>query len=207
MITVIPAVLEKTIEDIRAKVERIRAYTDMIQLDVMDGSFVPNTTFNTPSLLADLPIQMEVHLMIQRPVLFVNSWALPNVTRLIVHFEAVDNMPHMIEHMRKTGKQVGIAINPHTSTFELKPYLNDIDLVLVMGVEPGFSGQNFQKDVLEKIKEIKKLRPDVLVEVDGGVNAHNRDMLIEAGADILAAASFLWKSEDLGAALTQLRGE
>lgn len=206
MVQVIPAVLEKTLEDIRAKVEIIKKYTDMIQLDVMDGAFVPNTTFNTPSALADLPINMEVHLMIQRPVLFVNSWALPNVKRLIVHFEAVDNMEHMIEHMRNTGKEVGVAINPHTSTFELKPFINDIDLVLVMGVEPGFSGQNFQYDVLEKIKEVKKLRPDVLVEVDGGVNANNRNAIVEAGADILAAASAVWKADDLGAALTELKG-
>lgn len=205
MITVIPAILEKTFEDIRDKVERIRPFTNMIQLDVMDGAFVPNTTFNTPSRLAELPIDMEVHLMIARPVLFVNSWALPNVKRLIVHYEAVDNMPHMIEHMRKTGTQVGIAINPHTSTFELKPYINDIDLVLVMGVEPGFSGQNFQYDVLEKIKEVKKLRPDVLVEVDGGVNMQNRNDIVAAGADILAAASFVWKAKDLGEAIAQLQ--
>jgi ribulose-phosphate 3-epimerase len=123
-----------------------------------------------------------------------------------VHFEAVDNMEHMIEHMRNTGKEVGVAINPHTSTFELKPFINDIDLVLVMGVEPGFSGQNFQYDVLEKIKEVKKLRPDVLVEVDGGVNANNRNAIVEAGADILAAASAVWKADDLGAALTELKG-
>lgn len=207
MVQVIPAVLEKTLEDIREKVERIRPYTDIIQLDVMDGMFVPNTTYNTPSALADLPITMEVHLMIQRPVLFVNSWALPNVKRLIVHYEAVDNMEHLIQHMRNTGKEVGIAINPHTSTFELKPYINDIDLVLVMGVEPGFSGQNFQYDVLEKIKEVKKLRPEVLVEVDGGVNSNNRNAIVEAGADILAAASAVWKAEDLGKAIQELKGE
>jgi ribulose-phosphate 3-epimerase len=207
MVHVIPAVLEKTIEGIREKVERIRPYTDIIQLDVMDGAFVPNETFRNPAQLRDLPITMEVHLMIERPVLFLNSWALPNVKRLIVHFEAVDNMEHMIQHMRQTGKEVGIAMNPGTSTYELKPYINDIDLVLIMGVDPGFSGQGFQKDVLEKIKEIKKFRPDVLVEVDGGVNADNRDAIVKAGADILAAASFVWKAPDLGVAMAALKGE
>ncbi len=206
MVEVIPAILEKTLEEIHEKVKRIRPYTKMIQLDVMDGAFVPNETFRNPWQLRDLPVTMEVHLMIERPVLFVNSWALPNVQRLIVHYEAVDNMEHLIQHIRQTGKKVGIAINPSTSTFELKPYINDIDLVVVMGVDPGFSGQSFQYDVLEKIKEVKKLRPDVLVEVDGGVNADNRDDIVAAGCDILAAASFLWKSEDLGAALAQLRG-
>jgi len=205
MTKIIPAILEKTLEEIQEKVQRIKPFTEMIQLDVMDGSFVPNTTFQNPAQLADLPIDMEVHLMIQRPVLFVNSWALPNVKRLIVHYEAVDNMPHLIQHIRTLGKQVGVAINPHTSTFELKEIIQDIDLVVVMGVEPGFSGQAFQYDVLEKIKEVKKLRPDVLVEVDGGVNDSNAKDIVEAGADILAAASFLWKAPDLAEAIGQLQ--
>lgn len=205
MIQVVPAILEKTEEAIREKVKLLESVTDFVQLDVMDGQFVPNTTFNQPSALADLPITMEVHLMIERPIFHLDSWALPNVSRIIVHYEALDNVAHTISHIRSLGKQVGIAINPATSTFDIKDYLSDIDMVVVMGVEPGFSGQQFQRDVLEKVKEIKKIRPDILIEVDGGVNSYTRNMIVKAGADILAAASFLWKAPDLKQAIAELR--
>lgn len=205
MITVIPAILEKTEADIRAKVKAIAKYTNVIQLDVMDGNFVPNTTFATPSALRDLPVSMEVHLMIERPIFHLDSWALPNVFRIIVHYEALDNVPDTIRHIRALGKEVAIAINPGTSTYDIKPYINDIDMVVVMGVEPGFSGQQFQRDVLEKVKELKKFRPELLIEVDGGVNGYSRNSIVKAGVDILAAASFLWKAEDMGEALKVLQ--
>jgi ribulose-phosphate 3-epimerase len=205
MIQVVPAILEKTEEAIREKVSLLKGITDFVQLDVMDGQFVPNTTFAQASRLADLPITMEVHLMIERPIFHLDSWALPNVSRMIVHYEAVDNVPHTISHIRGLGKQVGLALNPATSTFDIKEYLNDLDLVVVMGVEPGFSGQQFQRDVLEKVKEIKKMRPELLVEVDGGVNAYTRNNIVKAGTDILAASSFLWKAPDLKQAMIDLR--
>lgn len=207
MIQVIPAILEERLDDIKQKVERIRPYTDIIQLDVMDGEFVPNETFyRSPRLLADLPITMEVHLMIERPSLFLRQWALPNVKRLIVHEEAVSNMAECMHIVRDAGKEFAVAINPETSTFVLKEYINELDMVLIMGVNPGFSGQQFQKDVLEKIKEVKHMRPDVLVEVDGGVSVENRDMIVEAGVDILAAATAIWKSPDIGKTIAELRG-
>lgn len=205
MLTVVPAILEKTLPDIRAKVERIRPYAPFVQLDVMDGEFVPNITFRDPSLLADLPITMEAHLMIAHPELQVRSWALPNISRLIVHVEAVQNMEVMMQELRATGKEIGIALNPGTSTYTLHDIIHDIDMVVVMGVEPGFSGQKFIKDVLEKIKELKRMRPKLLVEVDGGVSEQTAPMIVQAGCDILAAASFLWNSVDLGAALEHLR--
>ncbi|MCW1929927.1 MAG: ribulose-phosphate 3-epimerase [Candidatus Kerfeldbacteria bacterium] len=205
MIQVVPAILEKTEEAIREKVSLLKGIADFVQLDVMDGQFVSNTTFLDASRLADLPVTMEVHLMIERPVFHLDAWALPNVSRMIVHYEALDNVSHTISHIRKLGKQVGIAINPGTSTFDIKEYLNDLDLVVVMGVEPGFSGQQFQRDVLEKVKEIKKIRPDMLIEVDGGVNSYTRNNIVNAGADILAAASFLWKAPDLKQAIADLR--
>lgn len=205
MIQVVPAILEKTEADIRSKIALLQGITDFIQLDVMDGQFVPNTTFNTPRSLADLPVTMELHLMIERPIFHLDAWALPNVSRMIVHYEALDNVEHTIKHIRSLGKQVGIALNPMTSSFELKDYIDDIDLVLVMGVDPGFSGQQFQRDVLEKIRELKKMRSDVLVEVDGGVNAYTRKGIVEAGADILAAASAIWKAPNVAQAMKELQ--
>lgn len=205
MIQVIPAVLEQTFEAVQKKVKRIKPFSSIIQLDVMDGVFVPNTTFNNPEQAATLDIVMELHLMIEKPELFVPRWSVPNVQRMIVHYEATANVGQMIKQIRGLGKEVGIAINPATSSHVLKDYVDDIDLVLVMGVDPGFSGQDFHYDVLEKIKEVKRLRPEVLVEVDGGVNGYTRKRIVDAGVDILAAASFIWNSDDIAGAINVLQ--
>lgn len=194
---VVPAILEKEIEPIQQKVELLQSITPFVQLDVMDNIFVPNSTFMDPAAIALLDITIEVHLMIDKPSLYVQQWALPNVSRIIVHQEASTNMEHLIELLKRTKKEIGIAINPSTSTHALKEILFDIDMVVVMGVEPGFSGQEFQKDTLEKIYEIKSARPEVLVEVDGGVNRQTAQSIVDAGADVLAAASAFWNAENI----------
>lgn len=205
MIQVIPAILEKTEADIRERIQQLSGVTDVVQLDVMDGQFVPNTTFLDARCLADLPVQLELHLMIERPIFHLDSWALPNVFRMIVHYEALDNVQHTISYIRGLGKQVGLAINPSTSSFDVRDYIDDVDMLLVMGVEPGFSGQQFQRDVLEKIKELKKMRSDLFIEVDGGVNEYTREKIVAAGADAVAAASFLWNAENVQEAYTRLQ--
>lgn len=206
MITVVPAILEKTFEDIQEKVRRIKPYLNFVQLDVMDNQFVPNETFRDPKKIAELDIEMEVHLMITKPFLFVPQWLLPNVKRVIVHYEAAEsNMDLVIGLIKNAGKEVGVAINPETSTYEIKDYLDKIDMVVVMGVDPGFSGQQFHRDVLEKIKEVKKWKPEMIVEVDGGVNNQTRNMIVDAGADVLGAASALWNAPDLEVAIQELR--
>lgn len=205
MTQVVPAILEQSLEDIRAKVDIIKEYTDFVQLDVMDNVFVPNETFRDPSQLGDLDITMELHLMIDKPSFHINAWALPNVTRMIVHQEAAINLPQLVKLVKGAGKEIGVAINPGTSTHTLKDVIDDVDMVLVMGVEPGFSGQDFHNDILEKIREVKNMRSNVLVEVDGGVNAETAPRIVEAGCDILAAASFIWKSDDIGTAIDTLK--
>lgn len=204
MTQVVPAILEQDLEAIQKKVEIIKEYTNFIQLDVMDNEFVPNETFRDPTQLGDLDIMMELHLMIDKPSLYVGAWALPNVTRMIVHQEASTNLPHLVQLIKDTGKEVGVAINPETSTHTLKEVIGDLDLVLVMGVEPGFSGQDFHNDILEKIREVKDMRPDVVVEVDGGVNGDNAGAIVAAGCDILAASSYIWKSKDIASAIKTL---
>src|SRR3989339_652008 len=196
MIEIIPAILEPTLEAIQEKVQRIQPYTQRVQLDVMDGAFVPNQSFCQPAPLAELDIQIEVHLMIEKPSLFISQWALPNVFRLIVHYEAMGNVANEIALLRQTGKEVAIALNPETSTYEIKEHLPDIDMVLIMGVEPGFQGQAFQRDVLEKVKEIKKWEPTMKVAVDGGVTIENARYIMAAGTDVLVVGSAIWKSDN-----------
>lgn len=202
---VIPAILEKTVGEVEQRIHQLDGLVDTFQLDVMDGEFVPNITVNDPALLTNIKMPMEVHLMVGRPDLTIRRWLLNNVQRLIVHIEAASNMEEIISAVKGGQKEVGIAINPTTSTYVLKNYLDKIDLVLIMGVNPGFSGQNFSRDVLEKIKEVKMMNPKVLVEVDGGVNGRNCRVIANAGADILVSASFLWQADNLGQALEILQ--
>ncbi|MFH1426820.1 MAG: ribulose-phosphate 3-epimerase [Candidatus Kerfeldbacteria bacterium] len=205
-IEVIPAVLEQTWEGIQDKVKRIKPYAPMIQLDVMDGVFVPNVTFNDTQKIKTLDINLELHLMIEKPDLAIQRWFLPNVKRIIVHYEAAGNLQHIVKQIHDAGIEAGVAINPETSTFDLRDIINNIEMVLVMGVNPGFSGQSFQYDVLEKIKELKKERSELLVGVDGGVSDATSKKIIEAGADMLSTASYIWNAKDPQQAIDRLKG-
>ncbi len=189
---VIPAILEDNLEDIKAKLELVKPYVDLIQLDIMDGQFVPNNTYNSPEGIEDLDIKIEAHLMINHPEFHVAKWNLPNIETIIVHKEAVGNMNEVIRMVKEAGKKVGVAINPRTGTNEIEEYLDDLDMVLLMSVTPGFAGQDFNRDVVEKIKHLKKVKPDLLIEVDGGVNLYNKNMLQENGVDAIAVNSVLF---------------
>lgn len=205
MAEVVPAILEETLEEIKNKVELVKPFVKRVQIDVMDGEFVPNRSYNMPGGLDELGIPLEIHLMIMRPEFYIAKWALKNVEYIIIHQEAVTNMEEAIRLIKDTGKKVGVAINPGTSTYDVKPYLENIDLMLVMGVNPGFSGQAFQYDVLEKIKHFKKIKPDLLIEVDGGVGFDTKNVLLEAGVDILAANSCLFNADNIEEAIKQLK--
>jgi len=189
---IVPAILEKDLASIKAKVKLVKPYVDLIQLDVMDGEFVPNVTYNDPEGIAELGVKVEPHLMVMHPEFCIAKWNLPNVETIFVHIEAATNLAEIIRLIKAAGKRVGVAINPTTSTYDLDDYLTQIDCVMVMGVSPGFSGQGFQYDALEKIKHFKKIRPELLIAVDGGVNFDTKDQILAAGADILAVNSVLF---------------
>lgn len=202
---VVPAILENTLEEIQKKVKLVQPYVERVHLDVMDGEFVPNRTYNLPVGLKDLNTKLEVHLMIMRPEFYLAKWALPNVEYLVVHQEAVSNMQETVRLIKDAGKKAGVAINPNTSTYDIKDYLEIIDLIVVMGVNPGYSGQALQMDILEKIRHLKKLKPELLIEVDGGVNFETMQVLKDAGVDILAANSCIFSSADIKEAIEKLK--
>lgn len=207
MIKIIPAILENSIEDIKKRVEQVKPYVDLIHLDIMDGQFVPNTTFNDPALLATkkLGIKYSPHLMIKHPEFFIKKWNLEEVDTIFIHKEAVTNLNEAIRLIRDTGKKVGVAINPHTSSYDIKEYLDLIDELLVMGVEPGFSSQAFNSDVLAKIVYLKKDKPNLLISVDGGINLESKNKIIRSGANILCVNSFIFKSSDIKSAIESLK--
>lgn len=207
MIKIIPAILENSIEDIKKRVEQVKPYVDLVHLDIMDGQFVPNTTFNDPALLATtkLGIKYSPHLMIKHPEFFIKKWNLEEVDTIFIHKEVVTNLNEAIRLIRDTGKKVGVAINPHTSSYDIKEYLDLIDELLVMGVEPGFSSQAFNSDVLAKIVYLKKDKPDLLISVDGGINLESKNKIIRSGANILCVNSFIFKSSDIKSAIESLK--
>ncbi len=171
---------------------------DFIHLDIMDGKFVNNKSFTVSEIKKFNDISkksFDVHLMVKNPIKYINDLALLNVNTISFHYEAVKNLDEVINLIKNYGIKVGIAINPKTDINVLIPYLNMIDIVLVMSVEPGYSGQAFIESTYNKVEKLKELiinnNSKSLIEVDGGVNIENAPILKEKGTDIIVSASYI----------------
>ena len=176
---------------------------DWFHLDVMDGVFVPNISFGFPiikNIKKNTNKILDVHLMIVNPDKYIKSFKEIGANILTVHYEACTHLHRSIQAIKNKGMKAGVAINPHTPVNLLLNVLNEIDLVCVMSVNPGFGGQTFIENTYSKIKKLIELREktenNFLIEVDGGVNIENAKKLIEVGADVLVAGSSVFKSED-----------
>ncbi len=181
---------------------------DWIHCDVMDGVFVPNMTFGMPivaSLRKCVVLPLDVHLMITEPKRYVEQFAKAGADIITFHVESTDDVVGTIELIKNCGKKVGLSLRPNTPIEALLPYKGMFDLILVMSVEPGFGGQSFIDVSLQKIAKARELFPDVLIEVDGGVNFSNCGAVVQAGADVLVAGSAVFNAEDRKDAIEQLR--
>ena len=205
MVKIIPGILEQDFSVIQQKVSLVKPYVDMVHLDIMDGDFVPQTTFRDPAQIATLDIRLGVHLMVAHPEFSVKKWAtLANVDRVFVHEEAVTNLDEVVKQVRSEGKKVGLSINPETSVIGVKEHIHMVDMIMIMGVEPGQSGQEMLPDTFEKVREAKKYFEKVLVVVDGGVTMANKKRLVASGADELVANSAIFDALDIKAAIEAL---
>lgn len=180
---------------------------DLLHVDVMDGHFVPNLTIGPVVVQwirrsASLPL--DVHLMIDEPVRHLESFRKAGSDSLTVHVEACSDVPGTLEAIRRLGAKVGISLRPRTPVETLFPYLDRLDLILVMTVEPGFGGQAFLPEMLEKVKELRKRFPGK-ISVDGGINAETAPQAITAGADILVAGTAIFGQKDRARAIRSLR--
>ena len=176
---------------------------DWFHIDVMDGVFVPNISFGFPvikSIKSLAKKKLDVHLMIVNPERYIQKFKSVGADILTVHFEACNHLHRTICEIKENDMKAGVAINPHTSINSLENIIGDIDLVCLMSVNPGFGGQNFIKNTFKKVRELDKLRNDkncsFLIEIDGGVNLQNSKELVNLGADVLVAGSFVFKSDN-----------
>ena len=176
---------------------------DWFHLDIMDGVFVPNISYGMPVISAINKIAtktLDVHLMIVDPDRYIETFKKVGADILTVHYEACNHLHRTIQSIKSNGMKAGVSLNPHTAAHLLGDVLKDLDLVLVMSVNPGFGGQSFIENTYQKIATLKRMREksgaNFIIEVDGGVNTTNAPKLIDSGADALVAGSFVFKSEN-----------
>lgn len=201
---IIPALIAKTQEELDESVNKVKDYVKYLQLDVMDGQFVPNHSLDFKFELPENSCICEAHLMVAEPKEWIDN--LLDIAELfLVHFESNDAIGETIEYVRKKGKKVGIVINPDTSAEQIEEYLDRIDQVLVMTVNPGFYGSGFLPEMLDKVKKLRELKPNLNIEVDGSINADTIKQAADAGANLFVSGSFIVKSEDPEKAVQTLR--
>jgi ribulose-phosphate 3-epimerase len=192
-----PSVLSADFANLQRDIEMINSSeADWFHVDIMDGVFVPNISFGFPVMSAIKKYAqkpLDVHLMIINPEHYIERFAEAGATVITVHYEACTHLHRVVQSIRIAGCKVGVALNPHTPVSLLKDILPDLDLVLVMSVNPGFGGQQFIPNTLNKVRELRAiaslLNPDLLIEVDGGVGLHNLEILIQSGADVFVAGN------------------
>ena len=193
-----PSILSSDFARLKEEIESIKN-CDMVHIDVMDGHFVPNLTFGAPvvkCIRKYTELFFDCHLMIYDPLKYANDFAAAGADLITFHYESDNDPKEVIDEIKRLGCKVGISVKPKTNVEEIYPYLDDVDLVLIMSVEPGFGGQSFMSEVLDKVVKLKKLNKKFVIEIDGGIDDKTIYQAKEAGVDICVAGSYIFKQKD-----------
>lgn len=201
---IIPAIIARTQKELDEKLNKVEGYAEIVQLDIMDKIFVPNNSLDFDFDISGRNFSFEAHLMITDPMGWVekNWW---KVDTIIFHFESCEKPEDIIRFVKNKGKKIGFAINPGTAVHNAKPYLDDIDQLLIMTVNPGFYGGKFLPETLCKISEVRQIKPDLDIEVDGGVTPDTIKSINDAGANMLVSGSYILKSNNVKDSIDTLR--
>jgi len=223
MIEIIPAIMPKSIEDLEAQVRRVERLVDTVQIDVMDGVFVPSVDWpylsgESEEVFNDMVegdflfkhignVQFEIDLMVANPFLHAPDWALAGAHRIIFHIESLEDNGAIFDELPKDGlKEIGLALNVDTDNEAVEQYIHQIDFVQCMGIAKiGYQGQTFDERVIDKLKDFRRRFPELVLSVDGGVSIETASKLVKAGANRLVSGSAIWENGDIIQTIKQLQ--
>lgn len=205
-IKIAPSILGLDYGRMNEHLAELAPFSDMFHVDVMDGNFVPNLTIGPPIISCiKTEVPLDCHLMIRNPHRYIEDFAKAGASSITIHAEASLHLAPDVEKIKQAGCKASVAINPNTPIEKVAPVLSGLDMVLVMSVVPGFGGQAFMPEVLEKVRWIREHYPNLDIQIDGGINDKTAPLAIEAGANVLVAGSYILGAEDYNKAVEKLK--
>ncbi len=206
MIRIIPAIFAESEKEFLEKINKIKNLSAWAQIDVMDGKFVPKKSPNKPSLIKKFPrLNFEIHLMVREPEKYIAKWAAAGAKKIIFHIESQGDPEKLVKKIKKAGCGAGVAINPETDLEKIFPILEKVDVIMLMGNSPGKQGQKFQEKILKRAKQLRKLKPDIKLEVDAGVNEKTTPKIKKAGIETLVSGSYIFSHSNPAEAIKILK--